>query len=64
MPRWERNSRGISIRGIKKTSVPQRSHTQDRVKLEFLNWARESNRPEEWRGFMQLRLIGSLLSMR
>ena len=53
MPRWETNSRGITIHGIKKTPPQKRSHTHDRVKTEFLDWAKETNHPEAWRGFMK-----------
>jgi hypothetical protein len=53
MPRWEKKLNGDIIRGIKKTPAPKRSHTHDRVKIEFIAWAKETNHPEAWRGLMR-----------
>jgi DNA-binding transcriptional ArsR family regulator len=36
-----------------KTKLSVRKHSQDYMKLEFLAWARETNHPEAWRGFMR-----------
>ena len=53
MANWGRNRSGVIIHDTNKAPVAEKqTHTQDYMKLEFLIWARETNHPEAWRGFM------------